>query len=76
MSAGTRDHRDTPVKPTLKEMNKRGLKLLEAHLRSFDPGEPTAHDVLEEELGEALTRQLLFALGPNALPPGRNVLAA
>jgi len=58
-------------------MNQRGLKLLEAHLRSFDPGEPTARELLVAELGEPLTRQLLFALQPHALPPPRrDVLAA
>jgi hypothetical protein len=58
-------------------MNRRGLNLLEAHIRSLDPGEPTAHERLEDAIGEALTRQLLFALGPKALPPPRrDVLAA
>ena len=57
-------------------MNERGLQLLEAHLRSLDLGEPTAHERLEAALGESFARQLLFALGPKALPPGRHVLAA
>ena len=57
-------------------MNERGLQLLEAHLRSFDPGEPTASERLEAALGASLARQLLLALGPKALPPGRHVLAA
>jgi hypothetical protein len=58
-------------------MNERGSQLLEAHIRSFDPGEPTAHERLVEAIGEPLARQLLFALRPpGALPPRGNVLAA
>src|SRR5437868_8964880 len=38
---------------------KRGLQLLEAHIRSFDPDAPTARERLEAALGEPLTRQLL-----------------
>ena len=49
--------------------------MLEAHLRSLDPGEPTAPERLEAALGESFARQLLFALCPKALPP-RHVLAA
>jgi hypothetical protein len=49
-------------------MNERGAQLLEAHIRSFDPGEPTARERLAAALGELLARQLLFALRlrPNA----------
>ena len=57
-------------------MNERGLRLLDAHLRSFDPGEPTARERLDAALGEPLARKLVFALLPTPLPPWRNVLAA
>ncbi len=43
-------------------MKERGLQLLEAHIRSFDPGAPTARERLEEALGEPFTRQLLHVL--------------
>jgi hypothetical protein len=45
-------------------MRKRGLALLEAHIRSFDPDAPTARDRLEKALGKELTRQLLQKLIP------------
>jgi len=45
-------------------MNERGPQLLEAHIRSFDPAEPTARERLEEALGEPLARKLIFALRP------------
>ena len=64
MSAGTRDHRSARRRPTLKGMNERGPQLLEAHIRSFDPAEPTARERLEEALGEPLARKLIFALRP------------
>ena len=47
-------------------MTKRGLQLLEAHLRSFDPDAPTARERLEAALGEPLARQLLLALCPDS----------
>ena len=43
-------------------MSERGPQLLEAHIRSFDPGEPSARERLVEALGELLARKLLFAL--------------
>ena len=43
-------------------MNERGSQLLEAHIRSFDPGEPTARERLEDAMGESLARKLVFAL--------------
>lgn len=69
---------DTHAPPTLEDMRERGLQLLEAHLRSFDPGEATARERLEEELGEPLARRLVFALAllPTPLPPRRHFLAA
>jgi hypothetical protein len=48
--------------PIPKAMRKRGLQLLEAHIRSFDPGVPTARERLEAELGEEFTQQLLRVL--------------
>jgi len=57
-------------------MNERGLQLLEAHLRSFDPGESTARERLDETLGEPLARKLVSALSATPLPPRRNFLAA
>ena len=51
-----------PVRPTLNSMNERGSQLLEAHMRSLDPGEPTARERLAEAIGEPLARKLLFAL--------------
>jgi hypothetical protein len=63
-----RDQREACATPTLNSMNERGAQLLEAHIRSFDPGEPTARERLAAALGELLARQLLFALRlrPNA----------
>jgi len=43
-------------------MNDRGSQLLEAHIRSLDPGEPTARERLEDAMGESLARKLVFAL--------------
>jgi len=59
-------------------MRERGPQLLEMHLRSFDPLEPTARERLDEKLGEPLARKLVFALSrtPLPLPPGRHFLAA
>jgi len=62
MSAGTGDHRKARVQPTLNSMNERGSQLLEAHIRSLDPTEPTARERLEDAMGESLARKLVFAL--------------
>ena len=43
-------------------MNARGSQLLEAHIRSLDPAEPTAQERLEDAMGEKLARKLVFAL--------------
>jgi hypothetical protein len=43
-------------------MRKRGLQLLEAHLRSFDPDAPTARERLEAALGDEFARELLLRL--------------
>ena len=64
MIARTRDRWKARVGPTLNSMNERGPQLLEAHIRSFDPGEPTAIERLVEAIGEPLARKLLFALRP------------
>jgi hypothetical protein len=52
------------ARPTLNSMNDRGSQLLEAHIRSFDPREPTARERLADAIGESLARKLLFALRP------------
>jgi hypothetical protein len=46
----------------MNSMNERGSQLLEAHMRSLDPAEPTPQERLAEALGEPLARKLLFAL--------------
>ena len=74
MTAGTRDHRNVPARPTVISMTGRGSQLLEAHIRSLDPDEPNARERLAEALGEPFTRKLLFALCPG--PPRGHVLAA
>ena len=43
-------------------MGKRGLQMLEAHMRSFDPDAATARERLEAALGEEFARQLLQGL--------------
>jgi hypothetical protein len=43
-------------------MRKRGLQLLEAHIRSFDPDAPTARERLEAMLGEELTQEAVRAV--------------
>lgn len=48
-------------------MSKRGLQLLQAHIRSFDPDEPTARERLDEALGEPLARLLCERLRFGAL---------
>jgi hypothetical protein len=57
-------------------MNERGIHLLVAHIRHFDPSEPTARERLDDALGAPLARKLVFALSSTPLPPRRNVLAA
>jgi len=64
MSAETGDHRQAPARSTLNSMKDRGSQLLEAHIRSFDPGEATARERLAEALGEALAARLVSALRP------------
>jgi len=76
MNAGTRDHRRACVRPTLTLMNDRGSELLDAHMRSLDPGEPVARERLEAELGEPLARKLVFALCLMPLPPRGQVFTA
>jgi hypothetical protein len=44
-------------------MKERGSQLLEAHIRSLDPGELSARDRLVEAIGEPLAQKLLSALG-------------
>jgi hypothetical protein len=43
-------------------VNERGSQLLEAHIRSLDPGEPNVRERLEAAMGESLARKLVFAL--------------
>jgi hypothetical protein len=43
----------------------RGARLLAAHLESLDPEAPQARERLEVELGDELTRKLVFALTPH-----------
>jgi hypothetical protein len=43
-------------------MNERGDQLLEAHIRSLDPGEATARERLADAIGEPLARRLVRAL--------------
>jgi hypothetical protein len=62
MSAGTGDQREHRPQPTLNSMNDKGSQLLEAHIRSFDPGELSARERLEAAMGESLARKLVFAL--------------
>jgi hypothetical protein len=45
-------------------MKNRGLQLLAAHIRSFDPAAPTARQRLEASLGEPFARRLVQALLP------------
>jgi hypothetical protein len=47
----------------------RGLRLLAAHLESFDLETVPARERLEERLGYELARKLVFALSPHR--PGR-----
>ena len=43
----------------------RGTHLLAAHLESFDPDAAKARERLELQLGDELTRKLVFALTPH-----------
>ena len=47
----------------------RGVRLLAAHLESFDPETVPARERLEKRLGYELARKLVFALSPRR--PGR-----
>jgi hypothetical protein len=57
-----RDHRQNGFPPTTISMSDRAVNLLQLHLRSLDPAEPTARQRLEEAVGESLAHKLLFAL--------------
>ena len=57
-------------------MNHRGPQLLEEHIRSLDPAEPTARERLADAVGERLAQKLVSALVQTPLPPRRHFLAA
>jgi hypothetical protein len=44
--------------------NRRGARLLAAHLESLDPWALSARERLEGKLGHELSRKLVFALAP------------
>ena len=46
--------------------NRRGARLLVAHLESLDPQALHARERLEERLGTELARKLVFALAPQS----------
>jgi hypothetical protein len=46
------------------ETNRRGERLLFAHLESLDPRTVQARERLDVRLGNELARRLVFALGP------------
>jgi hypothetical protein len=46
------------------ETNRRGARLLEAHLQSLDPKALPARERLEVRLGYELAHKLVFALAP------------
>ena len=48
------------------DTNRRGARLLVAHLESLDPRAIPARERLEVQLGHALARKLVFALAPHA----------
>jgi hypothetical protein len=48
------------------ETNRRGERLLVAHLESLDPRSAQARERLEVLVGDALARKLVFALAPHA----------
>jgi hypothetical protein len=50
-------------------VKQRGVRLLEAHLESFDPEATQARERLDLELGNELAHKLIFALA--ARPPDR-----
>ena len=47
------------------ETTHRGARLLVAHLQSLDPKALSARERLELQLGDELTRKLVFALAPH-----------
>ena len=47
------------------ETNRRGARLLVAHLESLDPQAVQARERLEVRLGNELARKLVFALAPH-----------
>ena len=48
------------------ETTHRGARLLVAHLQSLDPKAMSARERLELQLGDELTRKLVFALAPHS----------
>lgn len=48
------------------ETNRRGARLLIAHLESLDPRAVPARERLEQRLGHELARKLVFALAPHS----------
>lgn len=52
-----------------RDTNRRGARLLAAHLESLDPRAVPARERLDVLLGNALARKLVFALAPQT--PGR-----
>ena len=46
------------------ETNRRGARLLVAHLQSLDPRRCPARERLDVRLGNELARKLVFALAP------------
>ena len=57
----------TRAQPTQNVMRTRGLELLEAHIRSFDPDAPTARERVEAALGAPFTERLLQILLSSAV---------
>jgi hypothetical protein len=55
-------------------MAKRGLGLLEAHMRSLDPATPTARERLADALGEPFASTLVKAVRGPGLRPRRDTL--
>jgi hypothetical protein len=53
----------------LQATTQRGMRLLAAHLDSFDPEAVPARERLEQQLGHELARKLVFALAAHR--PGR-----
>ena len=48
----------------VQETNRRGARLLVAHLESLDPEAVQARERLDASLGDELARKLVFALAP------------